>query len=125
LTRFVAAGLAALKLLRRRSGTALRLDAAEGAAEFVQFAFIGELLALGDFHEFQNFIHLIVQFFQRVGDESSVRDGLVNRGGLCGAKISGFDPLALRGRHLGTRLRSALLARFTRFTRLTSLAWFA
>ena len=126
LARFIAAGLAALKWLRRR-GTALRLDAAEGAAEFIQFAFVGELLALGNFDEFQNFIHLVVQLLQCVGDESGVRDGLVNRRGFGGAKIGGLDPLALRGRHRGARRRRTLLAGFTlvtRFTRLAGFPWF-
>ena len=111
----------------------MRLDAAERAAEFFQLAFVGEFLALGDLDEFQNFIHLIVQLFQRVGDERGVRDGLVNRGGFSRAEISGLDPLALRGSHArGWRGRTllALLTRFTRFTlvavaRLTLFAWFA
>ena len=106
----------------RRLRATLRLDAAERAAKFVQLAFIGELLALGDFDEFQNFIHLVVQFFQRIGDERGVRNGLVNGSGFGGTKIGGLDPLALRG---GDARRRTLLARFTRFTRLALFPLFA
>jgi hypothetical protein len=124
-TRFVTARFVTARLETwRRLRAALRLDAAERAAEFVQLAFISELLALGDFDEFQNFIHLVVQFLQRIGDERGVRNGLVNGGGFGGAKIGGLDPLALRRRHMGTRLRT-LLTRFTLFARLALFPLFA
>ena len=38
---------------------ARRLDAAEGAAEFLNLTFVGELLAFGDLDEFEHFVELI------------------------------------------------------------------
>ncbi len=45
-------------LLRRRL-LAQGLDAAQGPAQILDFAFIGEFLALGEFDEFEDFLKLI------------------------------------------------------------------
>ena len=38
---------------------ARRLDAAQRAAEFFNLAFVGQLLAFGEFHEFEDFVQLV------------------------------------------------------------------
>jgi hypothetical protein len=78
---------------------ARRLDAAERAAEFVNFALVGNFLALGQLDEFENFIQLVNRVLQRFGNFGGVRDGLADGGNVGGAKISGFDP-RLRARRL-------------------------
>ncbi len=98
---------AARRLRLRRT---LRLDAAEGAAQFINLAFVSDFLAFGDFDEFEHFVQLIVQFFQRVGDEGSVRDGLVDGGFLGGSEIGGLDPLALADGDARRWLRRAFIA---------------
>jgi hypothetical protein len=82
---------------------ALRLDAAQRAAKFLDLTFVGELLALSNFDEFENFIHLVVQFLQRRGDEHRVFDGLADGRGCRWPEIGGFDPLFL-ARRLGLAL---------------------
>jgi len=42
------------------------IDIAQGAPERVNFPFIAQFLALGEFHEFQNFFHLIHCTFERL-----------------------------------------------------------
>ena len=68
------------------------LDAAQRAAEFINLAFIGQLLALGEFDEFEDFIQLVNGVLERFGDLSGVQDGLMDGGNIGGTKISGFDP---------------------------------
>jgi hypothetical protein len=92
--------LLVLLVLRR---TVVRLDAAQCAAQLIEFPFVREFLALGHFDEFEDFIHLVVQFLQRVGDEGGVRDGFVDGGFLGRTKISRAGPLALRGRRARRR----------------------
>jgi hypothetical protein len=123
-----------MRMMVRRLLLALRLDAAERAAQFLDLAFVGDLLALGDFNEFEDLVHLVVQFFQRIGDEQGVLDGLADRRGSGGTEIGGFYPLPLRGRNAGRRLWRAFgatifAARFaalftTRFaTRFATRFW--
>lgn len=88
----------------------LRLDVAERAAQFINFPLVGELLALGNLDQFEHFIHLVVQFLQRVGDESRMRHGFVDGGVLGGTEIGGLDPLALGGRHARRRRLRAFVA---------------
>lgn len=110
-TRFVAAGLMPLLLRLILLWLTLRLDAAQGATQFIQFPLVGELLALGNFNQFQNLVHLIVQFPQRIRDERGVCDGFVDGGVLGGTEISGLCPLALGRRHArGRRLRTLVAA---------------
>ena len=110
-TGFFTAGLALLR--RRLLGLARRLDTAERPAQFFQFAFIGQLLPLGDFDEFQNFIHLVVQFLERLGNESGMFHGLGNGSGRGGPEISRLHPLPL-ARRFRAAFRPLLTARFTR-----------
>jgi hypothetical protein len=88
-----------------------RLDAAERAAEFFNLALVGELLALGDFDEFEHFVEVVNHLFERLGNFSREFNGLADGGGLGGAKISGLDPRlgALRFR---AAFGPALFARF-------------
>lgn len=51
-TLIITAWATLIILLRLWLLRTLRLDAAQGAAQFFQFAFVGELLAVGDFDEF-------------------------------------------------------------------------
>jgi hypothetical protein len=118
LARFVTAWLGTLRrlgtlrLIMRRRLLPLRLDAAQCAAKFLKLAFVGDFLPLGDFDEFQNFVHLVVQFLQRRGDEHRVFDGLTDGRGRGGTKIGGLDPLALRRRNARRRLWRANVAAF-------------
>ena len=105
----VARGLflvAALRLVMARAAhgqlVARRLDAAERAAEFLNLALVGELLALGEFDEFEDFVQLVNRVFERLGDFRGVRDGLADGRGFRRTKIGGFDPRlgALRFRAL-------------------------
>ena len=86
--RFIAAG----RLAKRRRLAARRLDAAECAPKFVNLAFVGELLARGDFDEFEHFVELVNHLFERLGDFGGVRDGLTYGGGFSRTKIGGLDP---------------------------------
>ena len=97
--RFVPAGFIAARLVpartavgRRQGLMTRRLDAAQRAAEFVNLAFIGQLLALGKFHEFQDFVQLINRVLERFGDLGGVQDGLMDGRNIGGTEISGFDP---------------------------------
>jgi len=54
---------------------ARRLDAAERAAKFLDLALVGELLALGDFDEFQHFVEMINHLLERLGNLRGVLDG--------------------------------------------------
>ena len=100
---------------------AWRLDAAERAAQFVNLAFVRELLALGDFDEFQHFVELINHLLERFGNLGGVRNGFADGCGFGGTKVNGLDPLALRGRFrttLRTTVCPAVAGKITlRFTR--------
>ena len=89
-TRLIPAWIALLLL--RRGFAPRRLDAAQGAAKFFNFALISELLALGDFDEFQHFVEMINHLLERFGNFRGVLDGLGNGRGFSGTKISGLDP---------------------------------
>jgi hypothetical protein len=43
---------------------AARLKLAQGAEQRFNFAFVGEFLALGEFDQFQNLLHLLQSLFQ-------------------------------------------------------------
>ena len=94
--------------MRRR--LTLRLNAAQRAAQLFEFTLIGDFLTLGNLDEFQNFVHLIVQFLQRRGDEHRVFNSLRDGGRLGGAKVRGLDPLALADRNARRRLRRTFVA---------------
>ena len=99
-TRFFASWLVLMPLLMRmvmllRMTLALRLNPAQSAAQFVQFALIRQLLPFGDFDQFQHFIHLVVQFVERFGNERGVFHRLSNGCGCGGTKICRLYPLPL------------------------------
>jgi hypothetical protein len=79
--RFIVAGLAeSLRLARR-------LDAAQRAAQFINFPFVREFLPLGHFDEFEHFIEMVNHLFQTLGDFRRVLHGLTDGRGVGGAKI--------------------------------------
>ena len=86
--RFVVARAARRVLLL----LARRLDAAQGAAKFLNLALIGELLPLGDFHQFENFVQLVNRVFQRFGNLGGVSHRLADGRNFGRSKIRGFDP---------------------------------
>jgi hypothetical protein len=100
------AAMRILAVLRTRMGLlglllglllALWLDAAEHAAQFIQFAFVHNLLALGNLDEFEDSIKFVSHLLERLGNGGGVLDGLSDGRGLGGTKIGGLDP------RLGTR----------------------
>lgn len=91
-------------MMRRLRRWTLGLDAAQGAAQFLDFALVSDFLAFSQLDEFQQFIHLVVQFLQRIGDKSGVLDGLGNGGGAGGPEIGGLYPLALADGNARRRL---------------------
>jgi len=103
-----------------------RLDAAERAAKFFNFAFVGELLAFGDLDEFKHFVELVNHLLERLGDLRGVRDGFADGRGFGGPEIGGLGPLTLRWRFRSAfgpaKFRSAATRRFTR--RFGSPRWF-
>lgn len=117
-TRFIAARRTGREWFAtgRRQLSSRRLDAAESAAKFVNLAFVGELLTLGDLDEFEHFVELVNHLLERSGDFGGVRDGLTDGGGFGGAKISGPDPLT-RLRRLRAAVGPAFPGKFAlRFT---------
>lgn len=120
--RLVRARTTALRrrLLGRKLQT-LRLNTAQGAAQFFHFTFIGNFLPLGDFHQFEDFLDIIDHLLERFGNMRGVFHGLGDGGGFGGTEIGGLHPdlgalrfIARRflARRLGTRF-ATLLARFT------------
>jgi hypothetical protein len=69
-----------------------RLDAAQRAAQFVNLAFVGQLLTLGDLNEFEHFVELVNHPLERRGDFRGVFNGLADGRGFGGAEIGGLDP---------------------------------
>ncbi len=100
--RLVVAGMmfamtAILILMPRATGRLLRLEpgrlnAPQGPPQLVNLAFVGHLLALGQFDQFQNFVQLIEGLPERLRDFRGMRHGLVDGRGLGRAKISGLHP---------------------------------
>ena len=86
-TRF--AGIA--WLTRFITAVAGRLDATERAAELVNLTFVGELLAFGEFDEFQNLVQLIRHLLERLGNLRGKFDGLADGGNVGGPEIGGLD----------------------------------
>jgi hypothetical protein len=68
------------------------LDAAEGPAQIIEFAFVRQFLAFGHLNQFQNLVNAIHQNLQTFSNLRGMNDGLMNGGGIGGAEISGFDP---------------------------------
>jgi len=66
---------------------AWRLDAAKRAAQFINFAFVREFLALGHFDELKHFVEMINHFFQTVGNFRGMFHGLADGRGVGGTKI--------------------------------------
>ena len=57
----ITAGLIAARTARGRwLLLALRLDAAERAAQFFKLTFVGDFLALGNLDQLEDFVHLVV-----------------------------------------------------------------
>jgi hypothetical protein len=104
--------IAAWRRAKRRRLAARRLDAAERAAEFVNLALVGELLALGDLDKFQDFVELVNHLLKRLGNFRGVRNGLADGRGFSRAEIGGLDP-RLRAQWFGTAFRATLARRFT------------
>ena len=77
---------------RRRRLMPGRLNAAQRAAEFVHLALIRQLLAFGEFHEFENFIQLIHRVLERFGDLRGVQHGLMDGRNVGRTEISRLDP---------------------------------
>jgi hypothetical protein len=104
--RFLAArrtGMGRLLLLR----LALRLDAAEHAAQLVQLAFVRQLLAVGNLDEFEDAIKFVSHLLECLGNLRGVFDGLADGRSFGGSEISGFDPRLGPGR-FRTALRAIL-----------------
>jgi len=115
----VARFIPARRPARRRQLAPRRLDAAERAAEFVNFALIGELLAFGDFDEFEHFVKLVDHLLERLGDFRGVGDGLADGGSFRRTKIGRLDP-----RLRTQRFRAALGPLFTlKFTLRLAGRW--
>jgi hypothetical protein len=58
------------------------VDLAQRAAEILDLAFVGEFLAFGQFHQFQNFFHLIHGALQRLHDFHHFINRLMDRADL-------------------------------------------
>ena len=70
----------ALRRFGAFKAVATRLKLAQGAQQRFDLAFVGELLAFGEFDKFQNFFHLIKRLFQRFDDLHHFVDGLADGG---------------------------------------------
>jgi hypothetical protein len=117
---FFPARLPRLLLIVRRRLHARRLDAAQGAAQFLDFALIGQFLALGEFDEFEDFLKLIEGVLQRFGDLGGVQDGRMDGRSVSRAEIRGTTPLAL-----AWLLRFITLGAFLPFVALRTFRTFA
>jgi hypothetical protein len=78
-------------LARFVAAVAGRLNATERAAELVNLTFVGELLAFGEFDEFQNLVQLIRHLLERLGNLRGEFDGLADGGNVGGPEIGGLD----------------------------------
>jgi hypothetical protein len=111
-TGFVTARLVTAWVTRRRLWLLLfatrRLDAAERAAKFFNLPFVGQLLAFGDFDEFQNFVEMINHLLERLGNFRGVFHGLGDSRGFGRTKISGLHP-RLGALRLGATLLTAVI----------------
>ena len=99
----------------------LRLNAAQSAAQFFHFTFVGNFLAFGNFHQFEDFLDIIDHLLERFGNMCGIFHGLGDGGGFGGTEIGGLHPdlgalrfIARRflARRLGTRF-ATLIARLT------------
>jgi hypothetical protein len=73
-----AMGVLVARTARRLLLMAWRLDAAERAAKFVNFALIGKFLALGHLDQFQDFVQLVNRVLERFRNFRGVRHSLAD-----------------------------------------------
>src|ERR1700744_475874 len=85
------AGMAARLVLSL--GLARWLNTTQGPAQIIQFTLVGEFLAFGHFHQFQNFVDAVDHVAQRFGNLRGMRHGLMNGGSIRRAEIRRLDPL--------------------------------
>ncbi|HEV2692969.1 MAG TPA: hypothetical protein VG347_08755 [Verrucomicrobiae bacterium] len=113
----------ALVTLRRRLHLPWRLDATQCAAQFIDLAFIGQLLTLGQFYEFQNLIQLVDRVLERLRDLRRMQNRFMDGRARCRPEINRLHPLfgALRFRaalwETVALLRFMLLLGMRRMTR--------
>jgi hypothetical protein len=69
-----------------------RLNTAEGAAQFVNFALVREFLPLGDLDQFEHFIQHVGHLPQGLGNFGGMGHGLADGGGFCRPEISRLGP---------------------------------
>ena len=86
----------------------LRLDAAQGAAQFFHFAFVGNFLPFGNFHELEHFLDVIHHLLEGLGNVRGIFHGLGNGGGFGGTEIRGLHP-NFGARRFGTRRFRSLI----------------
>ncbi len=69
------------------------VDITKGAAEGFNLPLVAQLLALGEFHQFQNILHLIHRAFERLDDFHHFVNGLADGGAVVGGFGNGgaFD----------------------------------
>lgn len=96
--------------LMKLLGWPLWLNTAQRPVQLLNFALVGQFLALGQLDQFQHFVQLIVQFLEGVRNEGGVFDGLRNGRGGGGPKVRGLDPFALARRRQRLALRGTLFA---------------
>ncbi len=70
----------------------LRLNAAQSAAQFFHFTFVGNFLAFGNFHQFEDFLDIIHHLLERFGNMRGIFHGLGDGGGFGGTEIGGLHP---------------------------------
>jgi hypothetical protein len=80
----------AARRLVLRTLMARRLDAAQRAAQLLNFALICKLLAFSKFNQFQNLIQLVDRVLELFGDFGGMGDGLTDSRGSGGTEIGGF-----------------------------------
>jgi hypothetical protein len=119
---FIAAGLIPSHIALRRLHLPGRLDAAERTAKFIDLAFIGELLTLSQFNEFQNLIQLVDRVLQRLGDLGRMQNCLVDGGSCCRPEISRLHPL-LGTLRLRPAFRRTVSLRLRLLLRLMPILW--
>jgi len=81
----------ALRFIVARLAESLRLarwlDTSQCAAQFVNLAFVGELLPLGNLDEFEHFVEMINHLLEAIGNFRGVFHGLTDGRGVGGPEI--------------------------------------